>query len=87
MFTAHLVVTLEVVAANAFSGIAALLHLQPILLGMVKAGVPETWLTFPIDTLKLAGTLDLLLVELGIPISDGSPLAIRVVCVTTNGYT
>lgn len=48
------------VAINAFSGIAALLHWKPILPGMVKAGVPESWLTFPIGTLKTAGALGLL---------------------------
>lgn len=31
-----------IVAIDAFSGIAALLHWKPILPGMVKAGVPES---------------------------------------------
>ncbi|WP_410785464.1 DoxX family protein [Kribbella sp. C-35] len=53
-------VVLVTVAINAFSGIAALLHWKPILPGMVKAGVPETWLTFPIGTLKTAGAAGLL---------------------------
>lgn len=48
MFSAYVVVTLLAIAANAFSGIAAVLHFKPILPGMVKAGVPESWLTFPI---------------------------------------
>jgi hypothetical protein len=48
------------VAINAFSGVAALLHWQAILPGMVKAGVPESWLSFPIGTLKTAGALGLL---------------------------
>jgi hypothetical protein len=52
MFAAYLIVT---IAANAFSGIAAILHFKPILPGMARAGVPETWLAFPIGTLKTAG--------------------------------
>ncbi|MGH3677789.1 MAG: DoxX family protein [Mycobacterium sp.] len=55
----YLAVTLIAVAANGFSGIAALLHFQPILAGMAKADVPLTWLTFPIGTLKTAGALGL----------------------------
>jgi hypothetical protein len=59
MTTAYIVVTLTAVAANGFSGIAALLHFRPILAGMAKADVPESWLTFPIGTLKTAGALGL----------------------------
>jgi DoxX-like family len=66
MFTAYLVVTLLAIAANAFSGIAALIHFKPILPGMVKAGVPESWLTFPIGTLKTAGAVGLLLGLIGV---------------------
>ncbi len=55
MSTAHVVVTLIAIVANAFSGIAALLHFKPILPGMAKAGVPESWLTFP--TAGAAGLL------------------------------
>jgi hypothetical protein len=61
MITAYLVVTLLAVAANTSSGVAALAHFKPILPGMVKAGVPESWLTFPIGTLKTAGAIGLLL--------------------------
>ena len=68
MFTAFLVVTLLAVAANAFSGVAALAHFKPILPGMAKAGVPESWLTFPIGTLKTAGALGLLLGLAGVPL-------------------
>jgi hypothetical protein len=67
MFTAYFVVTLVAVAANGFSGVAALLHFRPILPGMVRAGVPESWLTFPIGTLKTAGAAGLLLGLLGVP--------------------
>lgn len=68
MRTAAAVVTLLAVAANAFSGIAALAHFRPILPGMVRAGVPESWLTFPIGTLKTAGAAGLLLGLLGVPL-------------------
>jgi len=59
MTTAYLAVTLTAIAANGFSGIAALLHFQPIMPGMDKAGVPVSWLTFPIGTLKTLGALGL----------------------------
>jgi hypothetical protein len=68
MSTAHVVVTLLAIAANAFSGVAALVHFKPILPGMVKAGVPESWLTFPIGTLKTAGAAGLLLGLAGVPL-------------------
>ena len=57
--TAYMTVTLIAVGANGFSGTAALLHLKPILPGMAKPGVPISWLTFPIGTLKTAGALGL----------------------------
>jgi hypothetical protein len=59
MSTAYLAVTLIAIAANGFSGVAALVHFKPILPGMAKAGVPVSWLTFPIGTLKTAGALGL----------------------------
>jgi hypothetical protein len=59
MFTAYVVVTLLAIAANTFSGVAALVHMKAILPGMVKAGVPESWLTFPIGTAKTAGAIGL----------------------------
>src|SRR6266516_7290084 len=68
MFTAYVVVTLVAIAANGFSGVAALVHFKPILPGMVKAGVPESWLTFPIGTLKTAGAVGLLLGLIGVPL-------------------
>jgi len=60
MSTAYVVVALIAVVANGLSGIAALLHLKQILPAMAAAGVPESWLTFPIGTLKVAGALGLL---------------------------
>jgi hypothetical protein len=68
MNTAHIVVTLVAIAANGFSGIAALVHWKAILPGMVKAGVPESWLTFPIGTFKTAGAAGLLIGLLGSPL-------------------
>ncbi|HEV7581999.1 MAG TPA: DoxX family protein [Mycobacterium sp.] len=59
MSTAYLTVTLIAVAANGFSGIAALLQMQAIVPGMAKAGVPVSWLRFPIGTMKTAGALGL----------------------------
>jgi len=68
MFTAYVVVTLLAIAANTFSGVAALVHFKPIIPGMVKAGVPESWLTFPIGTLKTAGAVGLLVGLIGVPL-------------------
>jgi hypothetical protein len=69
MLTADLVVILLLaIAANAFSGVAAIAHFKPILPGMAKAGVPESWLTFPIGTLKTAGAVGLLLGLIGVPL-------------------
>ena len=59
MTTAYLAMTLSGVAANGFSGIAELRHFKPILPGMAKADVPESWLAFPIGTLKTLGALGL----------------------------
>lgn len=78
MSTAYLAVALLAVAANAFSGVAALLHFRPILPGMAAAGVPESWLTFPIGTLKTAGAVGLLLGLAGVPLV-GSAAAIGLV--------
>jgi hypothetical protein len=58
--TSYVIVTLAAVVVNGFSGVAALLHFKPILPGMAAAGVPVTWLTFPIGTLKTAGAVGLL---------------------------
>ena len=68
MFTAYFVVTLLAIAADAFSGVAALVHFKPIIPSMLQAGVPESWLTFPIGTLKTAGALGLLLGLIGVPL-------------------
>ena len=68
MDTPYLAVAIVAIAANAFSGIAALVHFRPILPGMARAGVPESWLTFPIGTLKTAGAVGLLLGLAGVPL-------------------
>jgi len=68
MFTAYVVFTLLAIAATIFSGLATLVHFKPIIPGMLKAGVPESWLTFPIGTLKTAGALGLLLGLIGVPL-------------------
>jgi DoxX-like family len=68
MSTGYLAVTLVAIAANAFSGFAALVHFKPIIPGMVRAGVPQSWLTFPIGTLKAAGALGLLVGLIGVPL-------------------
>lgn len=67
MHTAYLVVTLVAIACNGFSGLSALAHFAPIIPGMEKAGVPLSWLRFPIGTLKTLGALGLV-VGLWIPV-------------------
>ena len=72
MSIAHLVVALVAVAANAFSGYAAITRLPAIMktLGpaLETAGVPESWLVFPIGTLKLAGATGIAIGLLGVPV-------------------
>ena len=59
MSAGYIAVTSVAIAANGFSGVAALVHFKPILPGMTKAGVPVSWLTFPIGTLKTTGAVGL----------------------------
>ena len=59
MHTAYLVVTMIAIAIDGFSGVSALAHFAPIIPPMQRAGVPLSWLTFPIGTLKTVGTLGL----------------------------
>jgi DoxX-like family len=68
VFTAYVVVAVLAIAANGFSGVAAVAHFKPILPPMARAGVPESWLTFPIGTLKIAGAVGLLLGLAGVPL-------------------
>jgi hypothetical protein len=67
MVTAYVAIALAAVAFNAFSGIAAIAHFAPIIPPMRRAGVPVSWLTFPIGTLKTAGAVGLLVGVLGVP--------------------
>jgi hypothetical protein len=55
------------IAANCFSGIAALVHWKRILPGMARAGVSESWLT-TLGALKTAGAVGLLLGLAGVPL-------------------
>lgn len=59
MHTNYLIVTMIAIAFDGFSGVAALLHFAPIIPAMEQAGVPLSWLRFPIGTLKTLGTLGL----------------------------
>jgi hypothetical protein len=58
--------TIVAIAANTFSGVAALARFRPILPGMRRAGVPYSWLPM-IGTLKTAGGFGLTLGLAGIP--------------------
>lgn len=59
--TAHLILALVTTVACGFSGIAAMARLKAIRPGMARVGVPESWLVFPIGTLKTAGAVGVLL--------------------------
>ncbi|WP_231989199.1 DoxX family protein [Mycobacterium sp. 852002-51613_SCH5001154] len=58
--------TIIAIALDGFSGVSALLHFAPIIPPMRRAGVPLSWLRFPIGTLKTLGALGLV-VGLWIP--------------------
>ncbi|GAA2210626.1 hypothetical protein GCM10009850_060850 [Nonomuraea monospora] len=72
MSTAYVVIALLTIAANTFSAFAAMTRLKPIMrtLGpaLARAGVPESWLVFPIGLLKGLGALGLGLGLLGVPL-------------------
>jgi hypothetical protein len=82
MHTTYLIVTMVAIAFNGFSGVSALVHFAPILPGMERAGVPLSWLTFPIGTLKTLGALGLI-VGLWIPgvgVAAAAGLVIFFIC-------
>jgi DoxX-like family len=72
MSIAYVVVALITAAANTFSGLAAITRLKPIMdvlrPALATAGIPESWLTFPIGLAKAAGAAGLILGLLGVPI-------------------
>lgn len=82
MQTAYLVVTIIAMALNGFSGVSALVHFAPIIPPMRRAGVPLSWLTFPIGTLKTLGAVGLV-VGLWVPaigIAAAAGLTIFFIC-------
>jgi DoxX-like family len=78
MHTAYVVLASVAIAANGFSGIAAIAHFKPIMPGMAAVGVPESWLVFPIGVAKVAGAAGLLLGLVGVPLI-GSAAAIGLI--------
>jgi DoxX-like protein len=82
MHTTYLIVTMIAIAIDGFSGVSALVHFAPIVPAMQRAGVPLSWLTFPIGTLKTLGALGLV-VGLGVPaigLAAAAGLTIFFVC-------
>jgi DoxX-like family len=59
MHTAYFIVTMIAVAIDGFSGVSAMARFAPIIPAMQRAGVPLSWLTFPIGTFKILGALGL----------------------------
>jgi hypothetical protein len=68
MFTAHVIVTFLTIAANTFGATLDFVRYKQVLTSMARVGVPESWLTFPMGTLKTAGALGLLLGLIGVPL-------------------
>ncbi|MFE6970514.1 DoxX family protein [Isoptericola sp. NPDC057653] len=71
MTTWGVVVVLAAVTMNAVSGVLWVARPRRVLPGLQKnlaaIGVPESWATFPIGTLKLAGAAGLLAGLVGVP--------------------
>ena len=87
MHAAYLVVALVAIAACTFSGVAALARFPGILPGMAAAGVPVSWLRFPIGTLKTAGAVGLTAGLLGVPFIGFAASAGLVLFFTCAVYT
>ena len=82
MHTASLLTAIVAIIIDGLSGIAALAHFAPIMPGMAAAGVPVSWLRFPIGTLKLLGAIGLLcgLWVPAIGVAAGCGLVIFFIC-------
>lgn len=87
MSTAYVATALVTIAFNTFSGFAAMTRLKPIMRtldpALQRAGVPESWLIFPIGALKALGALGLTLGLLGVPLigtAAAAGLVIYFVC-------
>lgn len=74
MRSTNTTLTTAAIAANTFSGVAALARFRPILPGMRKAQVPESWLPM-IGMLKTAGGIGLTLGLAGVPKIGGAAAA------------
>jgi uncharacterized membrane protein len=82
MHSAYLVITMIAIGIDGFSGVSALVHFAPIIPPMQRAGVPVSWLTFPIGTLKTLGALGLV-VGLWVPaigIAAAAGLTVFFIC-------
>ncbi|GGL46377.1 DoxX family protein [Nocardia jinanensis] len=71
METTHVIVAIVTIVANTFSGLAAITKFGPVMRtlrpALATAGIPESWLVFPIGTLKLAGALGIAIGLFGFP--------------------
>jgi uncharacterized protein (DUF486 family) len=89
--TAYVVTALLTIAANTFSGFAAMTRLAPIMRtlepALQRAGVPLTWLVWPIGALKAAGAAGLALGLVGVPLIGTAAAAGLAVYFTCALYT
>ncbi len=91
MSIAYLVVALLTIAANTFSGVAAMTRFAPIMRtlrpALQRAGIPESWLVWPIGALKAAGALGLLLGLVGVPVIGTAAAAGLILYFVCAAYT
>jgi hypothetical protein len=68
MDATYVTATIAALAANAFSGITALVPFTAEMTAVAQAGVPQSWSTVPLDTLTSALAPGLLFGLFGVPL-------------------
>lgn len=80
MDTVYVVVAAVAVVLHVFSGAVAVAQYPPVVMANLRpalatVGVPESWLVFPIGTLKLLGAAGLFIGLLGMPLVGAAAAA------------
>lgn len=68
MHTAYVAVGLLTVVINMVSGFLSMARVEVVVSQLGRAGVPRSWLVFPVGVLKAAGAAGVLLGLTGIPL-------------------